>query len=97
MSRRVNTQPAPGQRVADMADWTPAREGRCVCGNRVDSDVARVCGVDAVVPACGWCWETYQTDAYTTVTSAVKHWLDGNGSRVAQAEIDPTLHPEVDG
>jgi hypothetical protein len=99
MSRNLNhgEVPAPGQQPRSLGDWSPRGAGRCVCGAAVGREVARVYGVDGVVPACGACWTNHEVGKrYETVTSAVRHFNDDTGARVANVEIDAHAHPEVD-
>jgi hypothetical protein len=88
-------QGADGQTARDSRSWRPTGSARCVCGTPVDREVARVCGIDNVVPACPNCYCTHESNAaYSTVTSAVIHFRDGTGYR-RDVTIDVSLHPEV--
>lgn len=100
MSRNLELAevPAPGQSGAGIADWSPAGGARCVCGSPVDAEAARLFGVGGVVPACSACWTNHERNKrYHTVTSAVRHFNDGTGTRAVGVEIDASAHPEVDG
>jgi hypothetical protein len=89
-------QPVAGQEGADASAWQPRRDGRCVCGARVDAEAARVVGVEGVVPACSHCWQCPTgKDRYASTTAVVVAFNRDSGYRDPAAEIDADAHPQV--
>lgn len=85
MSHQRRLAPESGQDTQSPRAWEPSADGRCRWGASVGARVARVLGVDGVVPACRECWATPDGREYRSTVTATRAFRDGQGRPV---EVD---------
>lgn len=73
---------ATSQQEAAAQETTVTAGPRCQCGRPVDSDVARVFGIDGVVPVCRHCAENATGNQVQSTPHAItQYFARGHRSR----------------